>query len=180
MATMMAPVGEREVLRCDHCELVQFRANNSMCRRCHKPLEIQLPEPEPVAELPLVEATAEPGGLQVAQAVKELRLLRNLSQRQLALRMHVPRTYISKIENAKATPTLSSLERLAAALQVELPALLRDSRARRQDEIAVVLSDPFIREIAALLPGLDSIQRSIFLNQVRELASGVRERRKTA
>jgi transcriptional regulator with XRE-family HTH domain len=177
---MMAPVGEREVLRCDHCSLVQFRASSSMCRRCHKPLEVQLPEPELVAEIPMVESPAEPGGLQVAQAVKELRLLRNLSQRQLALRMHVPRTYISKIENGKATPTLSSLERLAAALQVELPALLRDSRGRRQDEIAVVLSDPFIKEIAALLPGLDSIQRSIFLNQVRELASGVRERRKSA
>jgi transcriptional regulator with XRE-family HTH domain len=151
-----------------------------MCRRCNKPLEILLAEPEPEPVVSIAEPIGEPGGLQVAQAVKELRLLRNLSQRQLALRMHVPRTYISKIENGKATPTLSSLERLAAALQVELPALLRDSRNRRQDEIAVVLSDPFIKEIAALLPGLDSIQRSIFLNQVRELASGVRERRKSA
>jgi len=39
----------------------------------------------------------------------------------LAARMSVPRTYVSKIENEKATPTLSSLERLARALEVTVP-----------------------------------------------------------
>ncbi len=45
--------------------------------------------------------------------VREIRRARHLSQRQLASRMQVPRTYISKIENGKAIPTLGSLERLA-------------------------------------------------------------------
>jgi transcriptional regulator with XRE-family HTH domain len=50
-------------------------------------------------------------GLQVAAQVREMRRARHLSQRQLAGRMLVPRTYISKIENGKAIPTLGSLER---------------------------------------------------------------------
>ena len=115
--------------------------------------------------------------LQVATAVRDLRHVRNLSQRQLATRMGVPRTYISKIENGKAMPTLSSLDRLARALQVDISTLLRDSNTRHRDETAVLMTDPFLAEIAMYTSQLDDLQRSIFLNHVRELAAG---RRRTA
>jgi transcriptional regulator with XRE-family HTH domain len=177
MATMMASVEQREVLRCDHCSLVQFRTANALCRRCHKGLEVELPEPEP-APLTLVPSPPEKqDGLQVATAVRDLRHVRNLSQRQLAARMGVPRTYISKIENGKAMPTLSSLDRLARALKVDIGSLLRDANTRHRDETAVLTADPFLAEIAAYTSQLDSLQRSIFLNHVRELAAG---RRRTA
>ena len=174
---MMAPVEQREVLRCDHCSLVQFRTISALCRRCHKSLEVEVPEPvaAPLAIVPTQPVQA--GGLQVAQAVRDLRHVRNLSQRQLALRMNVPRTYISKIENGKAMPTLSSLERLANALQVDISALLRDAQGRHRDEAAVLMTDPFIAEIAGYASQLDAVQRSIFLNHVREMAAG---RRRTA
>ena len=64
------------------------------------------------------------GHLNLASSIRSLRLRNGLSQRQLATRMSVPRTYVSKIENEKATPTLSSLERLARALEVTVPDLL--------------------------------------------------------
>ncbi|HMF65283.1 MAG TPA: helix-turn-helix transcriptional regulator, partial [Edaphobacter sp.] len=105
MATMMAPVEQREVLRCDHCSLVQFRTANALCRRCHKCLEVEEPEPAPVPLALVPQPPPQPEGLQVATAVRDLRHVRNLSQRQLAARMNVPRTYISKIENGKAMPT---------------------------------------------------------------------------
>jgi transcriptional regulator with XRE-family HTH domain len=174
MATMMAPVEQREVLRCDHCSLVQFRTANALCRRCHKCLEVEEPEPAPT---PLALVTTPPvqdNGLQVASAVRELRNVRNLSQRQLAARMGVPRTYISKIENGKAMPTLSSLDRLARALQVDISTLLRDANNRHRDETAVLTADPFLAEIALYTSQLDALQRSIFLNHVRELAAGRR------
>jgi transcriptional regulator with XRE-family HTH domain len=177
MATMMAPVEQREVLRCDNCSLVQFRTANALCRRCHRSLEVEEVELTP-APLALVPPQAEQdGGLQVAIAVRDLRHVRNLSQRQLAARMNVPRTYISKIENGKAMPTLSSLDRLAKALQVDISTLLRDSNNRHRDETAVLVTDPFLAEIAAYTSQLDALQRSIFLNHVRELAAG---RRRTA
>jgi transcriptional regulator with XRE-family HTH domain len=172
MATMMPSVEQREVLRCDHCSLVQFRTTNALCRRCHKCLEVELAEPEP-AKLAVVPQANE-DGLQVASAVRDLRHVRNLSQRQLAARMGVPRTYISKIENGKAMPTLSSLDRLARALKVDIASLLRDANTRHRDEAAVLTADPFLAEIAAYASQLDGLQRSIFLNHVRELAAGKR------
>jgi transcriptional regulator with XRE-family HTH domain len=171
---MMAPVEQREVLRCDFCSLVQFRTANATCRRCHKGLEVKVPEPEP---MPLTLVPSQPekqDGLQVATAVRDLRHVRNLSQRQLAARMGVPRTYISKIENGKAMPTLSSLDRLAKALKVDIASLLRDANTRHSDETAVLTSDPFLAEIAAYTSQLNELQRSIFLNHVRELAAGRR------
>ncbi len=175
MATTLATVEAREVLRCDFCSLVQFRTSNSLCRRCHKPLENDEPEslaPQVVASHP---QTAEDNeGIDVARAVRDARRDRCLSQRQLAGRMQVPRTYISKIENGKAVPTLSSLERLAHALGIDVCDLLRDGRSRRAREAAVLMADPFLAEIAPLLTQLDAFQRSMFLNQVREMASGRR------
>lgn len=131
--------------------------------------------PQLVTSVP-VPATAE-AGLQVAGQVKEIRRARHLSQRQLAARMQVPRTYISKIENGKAIPTLGSLERLAQALEVEVCHLVRDARSRREEEVAAIFADPFLAEVAALLPHLEPLQRTLFLGAVRDAASG---RRRTA
>jgi transcriptional regulator with XRE-family HTH domain len=147
---------------------------NSLCRRCHKPLEIDEPEPL-IPQLVTGSAPSEqPEGIDVARAVREARKERSLSQRQLAGRMQVPRTYISKIENGKAVPTLSSLQRLAQALELGICDLLRDGQSRRAREAAAVLADPFLAEIAPLVAQLDAFQRSMFLNQVREMACGRR------
>jgi transcriptional regulator with XRE-family HTH domain len=123
-----------------------------------------------------VEPSAE-AGLQVAGQVRDIRKARHLSQRQLAGRMQVPRTYISKIENGKAIPTLGSLERLAAALEVDVCQLVRDTRSIRDEEVTSILADPFLAEIAALLPHLDSMHRMLLTTSVRDMAMG---RRRTA
>jgi transcriptional regulator with XRE-family HTH domain len=174
MATATVGSETREVVRCEHCTLVQFRTSNSLCRRCHKPLEIEEPirllGPVPVPP----PATSMQAGLQVAGQVRDIRRARHLSQRQLASRMQVPRTYISKIENGKAIPTLGSLERLADALEVDVTQLVRDARSRREEEITAILADPFLAEIASLLPRLEHLQRSLFLAALRDRASGQR------
>jgi ribosome-binding protein aMBF1 (putative translation factor) len=100
MATTLAPVDSREVVRCDDCHLVQFRTNNNLCRRCKKSLDEDEPEPILVEAAPVAEPVrSRHTHLQVAAAIRMLRQRSGLSQRQLALRMLVPRTYVSKIEN---------------------------------------------------------------------------------
>jgi transcriptional regulator with XRE-family HTH domain len=174
MATTLVSVDSREVVRCEHCALVQFRTSNSLCRRCHKPLDIEeVPALGPVP-VPDRQPTNTEAGLQVANQVRDIRRARHLSQRQLAGRMQVPRTYISKIENGKAIPTLGSLERLANALEVDVCQLVRDTRSRREEEVTSILTDPFLAEIASLLPRLDSLHRTLFLGALRDKATGQR------
>ncbi len=177
MATTLAPVDSREVVRCDHCLLVQFRTSNNNCRRCHASLDEE-PEPEPI---PVAVPVMMPppgnghGHLNLATSIRSLRLRNGLSQRQLAGRMAVPRTYVSKIENEKATPTLSSLERLARALEVTVPELLSGGERSRQEEISELVKDQFIAELLPFVSQLNGMQMSSILTQVRDLT--VRPRR---
>jgi transcriptional regulator with XRE-family HTH domain len=171
MATTLAPVDSREVVRCDRCQLVQFRTNNNNCRKCKMSLD---EEPEPVAVTPVAAVhqttTSSSNHLPVAQAIRSLRLRAGLSQRQLALRMKVPRTYVSKIENEKACPTLSSLERLANALHVRVPDLLNANGRTLEDEIRELASDEFVGEMIPYLGKLNAMQWTSVLNQVRDLS----------
>ena len=178
MATTLVSVETREVVRCEYCRLMQYRTINSLCRKCHKPLDMD----EPVHLSPQLVSSApgecgEDAGSQVATQVREIRRARHLSQRQLASRMQVPRTYISKIENGKAVPTLGSLERLAGALEVDVSKLVRDARSRRDEEVTAIFADPFLAEVAEMLPQLDPLKRTLFLSAVRDTAAG---RRRTA
>jgi len=177
MATTLAPVDSREVVRCDRCLLVQFRTTNNLCRRCHASLDEDEPEiaatPPPPPLMP-VHGNGH-GHLNLASSIRSLRLRNGLSQRQLATRMSVPRTYVSKIENEKATPTLSSLERLARALEVTVPDLLSGGERNRQEEIRELMQDQFIAELLPFVSQLNGMQMSSVLAQVRDLT--VRPRR---
>ncbi|HXZ81682.1 MAG TPA: helix-turn-helix transcriptional regulator [Terriglobales bacterium] len=174
MATTLAPVDSREVVRCDRCLLVQFRTLSNNCRRCRLPLDEE-PEPEP-APVTAPERVIGPtlgsgnGHLQVALAIRTLRQRSGLSQRQLALRMRVPRTYVSKIENEKATPTLSSLERLANALEVTVPELINGG-CTREREIRELMADEFIAELIPYLSKLNGMQWSSLLTALRDLTT---------
>jgi len=177
MATTLAPVDSREVVRCDRCHLVQFRTMNNLCRKCHTSLDAD--EPEPLVAAPAAQPENGNGNghshLQIAFAIRSLRQKNGLSQRQLALRMSVPRTYVSKIENEKATPTLSSLERLARALEVTVPDLLRGGDQTRQDEVNNLMADEFIAQLLPFVAKLDAMQRASIISQVRDLT--IRPRR---
>ena len=83
--------------------------------------------------------------------------------------MQVPRTYVSKIENEKATPTLSSLERLARALEVNISDLLTGTGATREDEIQELMKDEFIAELIPFVSKLNGMQFASILAQIRDM-----------
>src|SRR5436305_14337927 len=174
MATTLAPVDAREVIRCDRCHLVRFRSHDRRRRHCHTSLDPE--EPVDAAE-PEVHPQNHTNGnghngshLQVAYAIRSLRHRFGLSQRQLALRMQVPRTYVSKIENEKATPTLSSLERLARALEVSVGDLVAGGgHGSHQTEIRELMQDEFIAELIPYVSKLNGMQCSSILAQLHDM-----------
>ncbi|MFB3814232.1 MAG: helix-turn-helix domain-containing protein [Terriglobales bacterium] len=166
MATTLAPVDSREVVRCDHCQIVQFRTVSGLCRRCRTPLDREEPPVIEAPPPPTPEPTVTGPAVQVAAAIRLLRQKNGLSQRQLAMRMRVPRTYVSKIENEKATPTLSSLGRLASALEVTVPELLNGGKP---DPLSDLVADNFIAELVPYLAHLTPMQWQSVLAQVRDM-----------
>lgn len=168
-------VEPREVLRCPQCQLVQFRTLNSLCRRCRGSLDAA-PVPVLCAAVPAIKVnpemepgveTAEATGVpvpDVAGAIRQWRQRRGLSQRQLAERMHVPRTYVSKIENDKATPTLTSLERMAVAMETTIARLLGGPGGTG------VLEDTFVQALLPYLARLGPQHRERLLQTSQHLA----------
>lgn len=57
---------------------------------------------------------------QIAKAIIEARINLGLSQKDLAEKLHTKQSVISRVENAKITPSLSFLKRLAEVLNVSL------------------------------------------------------------
>jgi transcriptional regulator with XRE-family HTH domain len=173
MATLLAPVEAREVLRCDQCGLIQFTPSaglSSPCRRCHVPLDYEEPAPPPAPEpVALPACTDSSLAAQLSATIKRRRLELGLSQRELAGRMNVPRTYISKTENLKATPTIGTFERLARALESDIPTLLNERS--RQQQVGDLMKDQFIAELAQYLPRLGELQRRAITMHVHNLVS---------
>jgi transcriptional regulator with XRE-family HTH domain len=154
---------------------VQFSTSNLLCRRCHKPLELEEAEPIGPSAIQVMDENASTGRCsRVAVRLRQIRTARHLSQRQLAARLDVPRTYISKIENGRAMPTLASLQRLAGALGVHICEMVHDVRFEREREIAVMMEDPFLAEIGSWASGLDPLHRAMVLGHLREMANGGR------
>lgn len=169
MATTIVPVDSREVVRCDRCHLVQFRLKSNLCRRCHTCLD--QPEQKSRATQRIAPTNCNPRSyLQVAKAIRALRQHGGLSQRQLARRMNVPRTYISKVENDRATPSLVMLERLSGALEVSVGDLLSESENSHQEQVRELLSDRFIAQLRPFVVKLDGMQRtSLMIELLRNL-----------
>lgn len=89
--------------------------------------------------------------------------------------MAVPRTYISKVENEKSTPTLSSLERIARALQLTTSELVGDFPGRSAADMEL-LSDPFCASLLPYLSRLTAAQLGRVLLQVEAMTNARRSR----
>lgn len=57
---------------------------------------------------------------QVAREIIRARVVKNMTQKDLAKRLKTKQSVISRVENAKTVPTLNFLKRLAVALDVPL------------------------------------------------------------
>ncbi|MUK42837.1 helix-turn-helix domain-containing protein [Aliivibrio fischeri] len=62
--------------------------------------------------------------LPIGQTIKELRLLKGLSLAQVAQLSNIDKSYLSKIENNKRDPSITSLEKICIAIEVPLSILI--------------------------------------------------------
>jgi transcriptional regulator with XRE-family HTH domain len=70
--------------------------------------------------------------MNLGKRIQDLRRQRGLSTGELAARVQVTSGFISQLEHAKTDPSLQTLQRVAAALQVPLSNLLRDDEVKPQ------------------------------------------------
>jgi transcriptional regulator with XRE-family HTH domain len=72
----------------------------------------------------------EPASLALARALRELRRDRELTQEDVALEAGITPGHLSKIENGRANPTWTTVERIALSLEVSLTELAAEVERR--------------------------------------------------
>jgi transcriptional regulator with XRE-family HTH domain len=171
--------GERDVVRCKVCALVQFRTRTGNCRRCLRvlPPKVEFLIPSPVAqELPddglasaglgnwPNRATVE----NIGQRIRQLRESRGLTQSQLQACSRVSRSYLSRIESSQMTPSLGTLEKIAEALGVGLNRFFIP-----ESDGEALMEDPFIQGIRPYLRQLDWSQWQAILQRLQAITEHV-------
>jgi transcriptional regulator with XRE-family HTH domain len=187
LSTIPVPVevSPRDVLRCRRCLLVQFRTVSGLCRKCAQPL----PLPPRFETAPLSRADAKANGhgafagnlersgmprgktareLTIGRKLRELREQRHLTQQEMAGKAGVPRTYISRIENARLLPGPVMLHRIADALAVEILELLPQPKASAVPP--VMEGDHFWATLVSHFSQLRPSDMAFVVSHAREMA----------
>jgi DNA-binding XRE family transcriptional regulator len=111
---------DREVKKCACCELNQFVLVSGFCRKCKQPFEVPVPTVVAIPEVLQGEPLNIMSNLYSRVLPPVLCYLRGrlgLSQLDLAKRIGLPRTYISKLETWRGVPKVKLLYSLAGALE---------------------------------------------------------------
>jgi transcriptional regulator with XRE-family HTH domain len=117
--------------------------------------------------------------------LKKLREDRSLSQGDIEKRTGLLRCYISRVENGHTVPSLETLERLAAALEIPLhqlfyegdgePALPNLSKRQSTEELVLDAEQEkelrFFEKVKRLLARIDEKDRQLLLYMAQKLAS---------
>ena len=108
----------RGIATCPHCFLHQFRtATSNQCRRCGRALDpncLVLPlmrerkKTDPVSRLG-----------QIGGRIRHLRIRAGYTQAAFAEVLDTDRSYISRVETARAIPSLARLLRMSEAFKLE-------------------------------------------------------------
>jgi transcriptional regulator with XRE-family HTH domain len=121
----------------------------------------------------------------IGRRLRRLRELKQLSQGDVEKRTGLLRCYISRVENGHTVPSLETLERIAAALEVplyelfyegEAPPPLPNLTAREtteelaQDQLSEKESR-FLEKVKRILNRIDDRDRQLLLYMAQKLAS---------
>lgn len=66
--------------------------------------------------------------MNIGEKITHIRKVKNLSQKEVVLSVNIDRAQYSRIENGKANPTLSTLEKIANALEVNIGEFFKEDK----------------------------------------------------
>lgn len=97
--------------------------------------------------------------MNINQRIKDLRKSKNISQRDLAIKMGVAQPTINYFENRDKDLTINQIEQISEALGVSVKELLFDEKEDKTDNNALILE--LDKEISLLKREIDLLQREL-------------------
>ncbi len=110
----------RHAIICPTCQLSQFEHGSGKCRRCHHSLGFtffEIPLSGPVIAPDSQRLTAM--RIEVGSLIRRLRSRRGITQAELSSLTGIHRTYLSRVEKGRVTPSIFTLMQIAGAVGVD-------------------------------------------------------------
>ena len=111
--------------------------------------------------------------MNLGESIRKIRQTKGLSQGEMQKRTGILRSYLSRVENGQTIPSLATLQRLAAAMEVTLADFFPTEGAPPATVPADGPPDS-LEELRSYLPQLSPQQRQELLEMVKEMAKPIR------
>jgi len=121
---------------------------------------------------PAPPASREPASMNIGVTIRAFRLQKGMSQGDIEKRTGLLRCYLSRVENGHTVPSIETLQKIAAALDLPLSQMFEDQPVREvpglsldEDEIR------FLTQVQRYSAHLNEGDRRLLLAMVRKFAA---------
>jgi transcriptional regulator with XRE-family HTH domain len=114
----------------------------------------------------------EPSPIKIGATIRDLRLQRGMSQGDIEKRTGLLRCYLSRVENGHTVPSLDTLQKIAASLEMHLSQFFSDEPVKETYGVSLGEDDiRFLTQIQRYSANLNESDRKLLLAMVRKFAA---------
>jgi len=113
--------------------------------------------------------------MNIGETIRNLRLQKGMSQGDIEKRTGLLRCYLSRVENSHTIPSLDTLAKIAAAMDIPLAHFFSDGSVPDAGRNLPPLSEDEVRfliQIRRYASGLNDSDRKLVLAMVKKMAAG--------
>lgn len=130
---------------------------------------IQSVLPSIVGVILLKRLTSNETAKNVGTKIRQLRIKSKLTQEELAHKAELHTTHLGQIERGERNPTLQSLEKIAAALNVDIEQLFLNKHQLKKSSTQSNLDIIIVDEVLNMLDELNEKEKRYLLDAIRSL-----------
>lgn len=112
--------------------------------------------------------------MNIGETIRNFRLQKGMSQGDIEKRTGLLRCYLSRVENGHTIPSLDTLAKIAAAMDIQLAQFFSDGTGDNGAKSSPQVSDDvlrFLNQIRRYSPGLNDSDRRLVLTMVKKMAA---------
>jgi transcriptional regulator with XRE-family HTH domain len=114
----------------------------------------------------------EPSPINIGATIRDFRLQRGMSQGDIEKRTGLLRCYLSRVENGHTVPSLETLQKIAASLEMPLSQFFSDEPVKEAYGLSLAEDDiRFLTQIQRYAANLSESDRKLLLAMVRKFAA---------
>jgi transcriptional regulator with XRE-family HTH domain len=114
----------------------------------------------------------EPSPINIGATIRDFRLQRGMSQGDIEKRTGLLRCYLSRVENGHTVPSLETLQKIAASLEMPLSQFFSDEPVKESYGMALGEDEiRFLTQIQRYAANLSESDRKLLLAMIRKFAA---------